>query len=149
MSVFVLVGSGSAQNPPYLAAWPSIERVLADHQGQDHEDTLARQVAALNQLDRAMEDLADDRRWSDLTADELALRGRLRGVAARLQEEANATLASDLGPGFHCPWEQAPRAAGSWCRSWGWPSYGARAATRSLPTLRSSVASWRPFSHGW
>jgi hypothetical protein len=36
-----------ALNPAYLEEWPTVEQVLADHGGQDRQDTLARQMAAL------------------------------------------------------------------------------------------------------
>jgi len=120
-----------ALEPAYLAEWPGVERVLADFQDGDHYDTMARQMAALNQLDRAIEDMADDRRWNDLTKDEIALRGRYRQAAARIREEANGSLSNELGPGFHWPGEEPPLQ--QWhSRQWLYESDpGFRAATLS------------------
>ncbi len=107
--ILLLVASpGYALDPAYLADWPTVERVLADNQGENREDTMARQMAALHQLDRAVEDMADDRRWQNLTKDEIALRGQLRQAAGRIREEAHGTLSNELGPGFHWPFEEAP-----------------------------------------
>lgn len=111
----------SATNPEYLAQWPDVERVLADQRGPDEADTWARQVAALHQLDRAIEDMADERRWNQLTADELALRGRYREASGAIRQQANARLSSELGPGFHWPWEEAPRQAW-YSRQWEYES---------------------------
>lgn len=95
-------------DPAYLKQWPGLERVLEDFQGSDEFDTLARQSAALNQLDRAIEDMADDRRWNNLTKDEIALRGLYRRAVADMRERVKARLSNELGPGFHWPWEEAP-----------------------------------------
>ena len=110
-TLLALVGiapSALALEPAYLKEWPGLKRVLEDFQGADEYDTLARQVAALNQLDRAIEDMADDRRWNNLTKDEIALRGVYRGAAAEMHEKVKGSLSNELGPGFHWPWEEAP-----------------------------------------
>lgn len=110
-----------AVKPAYLAQWPDVARVLADQKGADEPDTWARQMAALNQLDRAIEDMADERRWNQLTADELALRGRYRQASAAIRQQANASLSNELGPGFHWPWEEAPLQAWN-SRQWQYES---------------------------
>jgi hypothetical protein len=65
-----------ALDPPYLAEMPGVETVLADNEGKDRLDTLARQQAALNQLVRAIGFLAGDREFCCLTQDEEVLRGK-------------------------------------------------------------------------
>jgi hypothetical protein len=69
---------GFALEPPYLKDWPTAERVLADHQGENPEETMALQMAALNVLSKSIEDIAGPRRWHGLTSDEEALRGQYR-----------------------------------------------------------------------
>jgi hypothetical protein len=89
-----------ALDPAYLAEWPTAERVLADHQGKDHPDTLARQMAALHHLDRAIEDMAGPRRWRGLTPDENRIRGKYGAAAGRIRDEVNATFSNQLPPGL-------------------------------------------------
>ena len=110
-----------ATGPAYLSQWPEVERVLADQRGSDEPDTWARQMAALHQLDRAIEDMADERRWNQLTADEIALRGRYRQASATIREQARASLSNDLGPGFHWPWKEPPLQAWN-SRQWEYES---------------------------
>jgi hypothetical protein len=75
--LLALAPADEASEPAYLADWPTAERVLADHQGTDRDDTLARQMAALNQLSLAIDELAGPRRWREgLTPDEQRLRGK-------------------------------------------------------------------------
>jgi len=135
LALALLASAGLALEPPYLAAWPGVERVLADFGGADRYDAMARQMAALNQLDRAIEDMADDRRWNNLTKDELALRGEYRRAAAGIREEANGSLSNDLGPGFHWPWEEPPLQ--QWhSRQWRYesdPAFRSATLSRYLP----------------
>ena len=102
------VTTASALDPVYLADWPTAERVLADQKGEDHPDTLARQMAALHQLDRAIEDLAGSRRWTSLTSDEIRISGQYRAAAERIRDEANRTLSNQLPPGFNGPFAEPP-----------------------------------------
>ncbi len=109
MALMVLFASAvHALDPAYLAEWPPVDRVLADHQGEDRQDTLARQMAALHHLHRAVEDMADTRRWHGLTADEDQLRGQYWAAAERIRDEVNATLPNELSPGFHGPFAKPP-----------------------------------------
>ena len=94
--------------PAYLTEWPSAEQVLADHQGTDRQDTLARQMAALHHLDRSIEDMADTRRWHGLTPDENRLRGEYYAAAERIRDEVNSTLANELPSGFNGPFAKPP-----------------------------------------
>jgi hypothetical protein len=60
-----LASTGYAVDPPYLDAWPSVDRVLADNLGADTDDTMARQMAALNVFNASIEYkvLATFSRW--------------------------------------------------------------------------------------
>jgi len=78
-------------DPPYLAGWPTADRVLADHVGENDDDTLARQLAAFNVLRSSIEYMAGDRRWQGLTADELRLRGEYGAAAERIRRRIFAT----------------------------------------------------------
>lgn len=103
------VRPANAVEPAYLADWPSVERVLADHQGADRSDTLARQMAALHQLSQSIDELAGPRRWREgYTPDELRLRSLYEAAAERIRDEAHAKLPNELGPGFHGPFAKAP-----------------------------------------
>ena len=90
-----------ALEPAYLEGWPTAERVLADHKGNDRPDTLARQMAALHQLALAIDELAGPRRWREgLTADEQRLKGQYVAAAESLDKTAldNVRLGtSELG----------------------------------------------------
>jgi hypothetical protein len=83
-----------ALDPPYLAQLPSVEKVLADNQGKDRLDTLARQQAALNQLARAIGFLAGDREFCCQTQDEQVIRGRYGTAARDIDKETFATLST-------------------------------------------------------
>ncbi len=102
------VTTAHALDPAYLAAWPTVGRVLADHQGGDHSDTLARQMAAPHQLDRAVDEMAGPRRWQALTPDEIRIRGQYRAASGRIRDEVNSTLSNQLSPGFHGPFAEPP-----------------------------------------
>ena len=79
VAVALLLGVWSAAclalDPAYLDSWPTVNRVLAEHQGKDTNDTLAVQMAALHVMRDAVEYAAGSRRWHGLTADEQRLRG--------------------------------------------------------------------------
>ena len=97
-----------ALDPAYLREWPTAEQVLADHEGRDRQDTMARQMAALHHLHRSIEDMADTRRWHGLTPDEERLRGQYWTAAERIRDEVNATLSNELPPGFNGPFAKPP-----------------------------------------
>lgn len=97
-----------ALEPAYLKEWPSAEQVLADHQGRDRQDTLARQMAALHHMDRSIEDRAGTRRWQGLTPDEKRLRGEYYAAAERIRDEVNSTLSNELPSGFNGPFAKPP-----------------------------------------
>ncbi len=66
-----------ALNPPYLREMPSVERVLSDYQSADAPETAARQMGALLQLKKMIEDAAGPRnfdRRTGLTPDETRIR---------------------------------------------------------------------------
>src|SRR5690349_19338513 len=77
-----------ALDPTYLEQFPSVEEVLADNQGRDRFDTLARQQAALVQLTRAIARLAGEREFCCQTSDEIELAGRYFTEAERIRHEA-------------------------------------------------------------
>lgn len=86
--------SASALDPPYLVQMPSVETVLADNEGKDRLDTLARQQAALNQLARAIGFLAGDREFCCQTQDEQVLRGKYGAAARAIDKETFAKLST-------------------------------------------------------
>src|SRR6202035_1955922 len=64
---------GQALNPPYLREMPPVERVLSDYQTADAAEMAARQMGALLQLKKMIEDAAGPRffdRRTGLTPDE-------------------------------------------------------------------------------
>jgi hypothetical protein len=84
-----------ALDPEYLEQFPSVEKVLADNQGRDRFDTLARQQAALVQLTRAIARLAGEREFCCQTSDEIELAGRYGTEAERIRREAFDALPND------------------------------------------------------
>src|SRR5450755_830461 len=65
-----------ALNPPYLREMPSVERALSDQQTADTAETAARQMGALLQLKKMIEDAAGPRffdRRVGLTQDEIRI----------------------------------------------------------------------------
>jgi hypothetical protein len=78
-------------DPPYVERLPSVDQVLADHQGADPADTLARQEAALNQLAYAIGLLAG----GSMTDDEQRKRGQYLAAARKGHGEAIAPLSKD------------------------------------------------------
>ena len=106
--LFAYAPRSHALDPAYLKEWPSADQVLADHQGKDRQDTLARQMAALHHLDRSIEDMAGARRWHGLTADENRLRGEYNAAAGLIRDEVNSTLSNKLPPGFNGPFAKPP-----------------------------------------
>jgi hypothetical protein len=69
--------AAQALNPPYLQEMPPVERVLSDQQTPDTAETAARQMGALLQLKKMIEDAAGPRffdRRVGLTPDETRIR---------------------------------------------------------------------------
>src|SRR5450755_936240 len=69
--------AAQALNPPYLREMPPVERVLSDQQTSDTAETAARQMGALLQLKKMIEDAAGPRffdRRAGLTPDETRIR---------------------------------------------------------------------------
>ena len=100
-ALLLFATAAAALDPPYLADWPTADRVLADHVGENDDDTLARQLAAFNVLRSSIEYMAGDRRWQGLTADELRLRGEYGAAAERIRQRIFATHRDGRGP--DCP----------------------------------------------
>ncbi len=80
--------------PAYLAEMPSAERVMADTKGRNELDTKARQVAALTQARKAIEDLGIARIRTGYLPDEQRLIGEYWTAVYRLQEEAKVLTGS-------------------------------------------------------
>jgi hypothetical protein len=97
-----------ALDPPYLSEWPDVDRVLADVHGDNSQDTMARQMAALHILQTSIEEMAGPRRWHGLTPDEESLRGQYNRGAESIREAVNSTLSNELGPGVHGPFAKPP-----------------------------------------
>ncbi len=97
-----------ALDPAYLSEWPAVDRVLADHQGETPQDTMARQMAALHILQNSIEEMAGPRRWHGLTPDEIRLKGQYHAGAERIRAVVNATLSNEFGPGVHGPFAKPP-----------------------------------------
>ena len=97
-ALLLFATAAAALDPPYLAAWPTADRVLADHVGENEDDTLARQLAAFNVLRSSIEYMAGDRRWQGLTADELRLRGEYGAAAERIRQRIFATHKDGRAP---------------------------------------------------
>src|ERR1700676_1713795 len=69
--------AAQALNPPYLREMPPVERVMSDQQTPDTAETAARQMGALLQLKKVIEDAAGPRffdRRVGLTPDETRIR---------------------------------------------------------------------------
>ncbi|MGI9101465.1 MAG: hypothetical protein ACR2IF_03380 [Terriglobales bacterium] len=83
-------------NPAYLAELPSPDGVMKEIQGSDATDTLNRQMGAMWQFKRMIEDAAGPRKFRGLTPDE----GRLIGVYSyaydRLSKMPGAPRLSDF-----------------------------------------------------
>ncbi len=102
-----LVEHSHALDPPYLEGWPTAEQVLQDARGQEELDTMARQMAALELLRRAVENLAGPRLWRGLTPDEERLRGEYWTASKKIETQAQSRLSNELGPGFHEPFAKS------------------------------------------
>lgn len=97
-----------ALEPAYLAEWPPVAQVLDDHLGSTEDDTMARQMAALNHLRLAIEEIAGPRRWRGLNADEERLRGEYWAAAERIREVVNTTLSNEAPSGLRGLFSDSP-----------------------------------------
>jgi hypothetical protein len=63
-------------NPSYIAEFPAVDKVMKAMQTNDPDETAARQMAALTQLKKMVEDMSGPRQYQrgGLTADELKMR---------------------------------------------------------------------------
>jgi hypothetical protein len=104
LGLFVLLQSFVvlALDPGYLDEMPAVERVLTDTHGDDELDRKARQVAALTQMRKAIEDLGIARMVSGYLPDEQRLIGEYWTGITRLQEEAKVLTGPPAGP--EAPW---------------------------------------------
>jgi hypothetical protein len=84
-----------ALDPPHLDQFPPVATVIADNQGSDRFDTLARQQAALTQLARAIPRLAGEREFCCQTPDETEVAARYQTEAQRIRREAFDALPND------------------------------------------------------
>lgn len=97
-----------ALEPAYLAEWPPVEQVLEDHRGSSEDDTMARQMAALHHLNRAIEEIAGPRRWQGLGVDEERIRGGYWTAAERIREVVNSTLSTEPPSGLRGLFSDSP-----------------------------------------
>jgi hypothetical protein len=86
LATLVFAASAGALDPPYLDEMPSVERVLREIQGQDRLDTLARQVAAFEQLMKMVEVMAGKRRFR-LTRDEQRIKAMYNTAFWKMQQD--------------------------------------------------------------
>jgi hypothetical protein len=99
----LLNAQGYAADQSYLDRLPPVEQVLADHQGIDRADTLARQEAALNQLTHAISLLS---RGSE-SPDPQRKRGEYGSAARKLHSEALSMHSNEKSGSM--PWSKSPR----------------------------------------
>lgn len=105
----LLATAAHATDPPYLEQLPSAARVLADYEGADRGDTLARQEAALNQLSKAVELMQQAREYCCATPDETRVRSEYAAAASTVHAEALATYSSANPDNRWNPWAKSPR----------------------------------------
>ncbi len=94
--------------PSYLGEMPSVERVLREVKGTDADDTVARQLGALLQFNKMIEDMAWEleRRYTDaLTGDEQRLRAEYMAAFKQLRATVpdktfRALRGYDIDPNF-------------------------------------------------
>ena len=124
-----------AMEPAYLTEMPSAERVIADTQGKNELDTKARQVAALTQARKAIEDLGIARIRTGYLPDEQRLIGEYWTAVYRLQDEAKVLTGS--APGADSPWAKWMALQGRYERD---AEFRAENLTRYLsPELRTQL----------
>ena len=94
--------------PAYLSEMPSVERIMREVKGSDADDTVARQLGALLQFNKMIEDMAWDleRRYADaLTGDEQRLRAEYMAAFKQLRATVpdrtfRALRGYDIDPNF-------------------------------------------------
>jgi len=113
LAVFLCLAAGSAAaqnlNPTYLKELPSVDRVMNDMKTSDPAETAARQMGALLQLKKMIEDAAGPRffsRTTGLTPDETRLRQQYYTAYYQLSQSKpelkglNALRGYDVDPKF-------------------------------------------------
>ena len=113
LAVFFCLAAGSAAaqnlNPAYLKELPSVDRVMNDMKTSDPAETAARQMGALLQLKKMIEDAAGPRffsRTTGLTPDETRLRQQYYTAYYELSQSKpelkglNALRGYDVDPKF-------------------------------------------------
>ncbi len=113
VSLVLVVGlaaslQAQSMKPPYLSEMPSVQRVLAEVKGSDADDTVARQLGALLQFNKMIEDMAWElqRRYADaLTGDERRLRAEYMAEFKQLRATVpdktfRALRGYDIDPNF-------------------------------------------------
>jgi tetratricopeptide (TPR) repeat protein len=113
LAVFICLAAGSAAaqnlNPAYLKELPSVDRVMNDMKTSDPAETAARQMGALLQLKKMIEDAAGPRffsRTTGLTPDETRLRQQYYTAYYNLSQSKpelkglNALRGYDVDPKF-------------------------------------------------
>ena len=113
LAVFLCLAAGSAAaqnlNPAYLKELPSVDRVMNDMKTSDPAETAARQMGALLQLKKMIEDAAGPRffsRTTGLTPDETRLRQQYYTAYYQLSQSKpelkglNALRGYDVDPKF-------------------------------------------------
>ncbi len=89
-------GQSGPLNPAYLSELPSPDRVMKEIQGSDATDTLNRQMGAMFQLRRMVEDAAGPRQFRGMTPDEGRLIGEYNYAYDRLSKMPGAPKLSDF-----------------------------------------------------
>jgi len=119
---------GQSMKPAYLSEMPSPERVMREVKGSDADDTVARQLGALLQFNKMIEDMAWEleRRYTDaLTGDEQRLRTEYMSAFKQLRatvpdktfkalrgydidpQFTQVLLAQFFSPNFRALWEKS------------------------------------------
>ncbi len=119
---------GQSMKPAYLSEMPSPERVMREVKGSDADDTVARQLGALLQFNKMIENMAWElgRRYGDaLTGDEQRLRAQYMAAFKQLRptvpdktfkalrgydidpEFTQVLLAQFFSPNFRALWEKS------------------------------------------
>ena len=95
LGLLAAAAPGQALEPSYLAEMPEPRRVLANIQGRDRLDTLARQMAAMSILRKLVDEMAGTRYYAGGTfpmPDEKRIADRYAAESVRLQNEAFASF---------------------------------------------------------
>lgn len=133
--LFLAATAVQAMQPAYLSQMPTVAQIEADIKGKDELDTKARQVAALTQARKAIEDLGIARMVSGYLPDEKRIIGDYWTAVYRLQDEAKMLTGST--PGMDSPWAKWMALEGRYERD---AKFRAENLTRYLsPDLRAQL----------